>query len=339
MKRIFFALSVLALAACQSDSANLLGPDESSLQLQPSFSVTDLGAGMFYYSTRAEFEAAAPLALTSEDFEDGLVADGVDQACGFGPLNAASVNACFNAGGIAAGVTFSGVADIGGATDGEFSLYGAGFPNSIFPGTPSADSRILVGATFGYSTFRMDFVPAVQFVGLDVIQPAAPPIFPPNSHLCTVRVYGASYVTPLYEVSNYACAPTGSFFGFASSDTPITRVEIQGPPAQFVPGADNLAFAGVVADTDGDGVLDEFDAFVNSNLAEYVYFGECTTDVANHLFENGATFMDLIGVATASAKNHGQFVSAVTQLANDWKKAGLISGQEKGKITSCAAKG
>ena len=84
---------------------------------------------------------------------------------------------------------------------------------------------------------------------------------------------------------------------------------------------------------------DAEDAFPNSNLDEFVSHGVCSTDVANHLFEDGATFMDLIGEALAGAKNHGQFVSAVTRMANDWTKDGLISGSDKGAITSCAASG
>ena len=37
-------------------------------------------------------------------------------------------------------------------------------------------------------------------------------------------------------------------------------------------------------------------------------------------------------------RNHGAFVKQVTQMANNWKKNGLISGKEKGKITTCAAR-
>ena len=60
--------------------------------------------------------------------------------------------------------------------------------------------------------------------------------------------------------------------------------------------------------------------------------------VGNHVFSNGVTFNDLIGGAVDDAKNHGDFVNQVTQLANDWKKDGLISGKEKGEITSRATK-
>ncbi|MCE7938145.1 hypothetical protein DCC79_07240 [bacterium] len=50
-----------------------------------------------------------------------------------------------------------------------------------------------------------------------------------------------------------------------------------------------------------------------------------------------AALPDLIGACAAGAANHGAFVSCVTQLANGWKDAGLITGAEKGRITHCAA--
>lgn len=93
------------------------------------------------------------------------------------------------------------------------------------------------------------------------------------------------------------------------------------------------------ADVDGDGVGDNGDAFPNSNLAATVSVGGCSTGVANRLQSNGATFNDLIGAAQAAAGgNHGKWVSAVAALANGWKSAGLISGQEHGQIVSCVAK-
>ena len=45
---------------------------------------------------------------------------------------------------------------------------------------------------------------------------------------------------------------------------------------------------------------------------------------------------DLIGDCAAKAKNHGQFVSCVSDLTNAWKTAGLITGAQKGAIMSCA---
>ncbi len=84
---------------------------------------------------------------------------------------------------------------------------------------------------------------------------------------------------------------------------------------------------------------DNGDAFPNSNMSALVSVGACNTGVTNRLQPNGATFNDLIGQAFAAAGgNHGAWVSAVSALSNGWKSAGLISGQEHGKIVSCVAK-
>ncbi len=91
-------------------------------------------------------------------------------------------------------------------------------------------------------------------------------------------------------------------------------------------------------DIDGDGVENGADAFPFSNLDATVAIAGCDSGVANQLLSNGATFNDLIGAAAASARNHGQFMSAVSSLTNTWKSDGLISGRDQGAITSCAAR-
>jgi hypothetical protein len=90
-------------------------------------------------------------------------------------------------------------------------------------------------------------------------------------------------------------------------------------------------------DTDGDGVPDDVDAFPNSNMDDTVVIDECDSLVPNQVLADGSTFNDLIGVCAADATNHGEFVSCVSHLTNEWKKDGLISGKDKGKIGSCAA--
>lgn len=91
-------------------------------------------------------------------------------------------------------------------------------------------------------------------------------------------------------------------------------------------------------DADGDGVPDSEDAFPNSDRGPSVTVGACATDAANRLFSDGATMNDLIGAAAIGAANQGAFVSAVTQMADGWRRAGLITGRDHGKITSCAAR-
>lgn len=99
-------------------------------------------------------------------------------------------------------------------------------------------------------------------------------------------------------------------------------------------------------DGDGDGVCDPgapsggpsgctgSDDFPNSNTDSTVVIDGCDSGVENKFVSNGANFNDMIGAIIS--KNHGDFVKQVTQMANRWKKDGLITGREKGKITSCA---
>jgi hypothetical protein len=91
-------------------------------------------------------------------------------------------------------------------------------------------------------------------------------------------------------------------------------------------------------DTDGDGVGDVCDSCPDSILDKRVIIGSCDSGVINQLFDDGCTMSDLIADCSVGAKNHGKFVSCVSHLTNNWKGAGLISGEEKGAIQSCAAK-
>lgn len=65
----------------------------------------------------------------------------------------------------------------------------------------------------------------------------------------------------------------------------------------------------------------------------------CDTGVANAVVDEDTlcTISDLIVECAAGATNHGDFVSCVAHVTNTLKKAGLISGKEKGAIQSCAA--
>jgi hypothetical protein len=85
-----------------------------------------------------------------------------------------------------------------------------------------------------------------------------------------------------------------------------------------------------------DALRERFPAHTSNGRT--VLVGTCEPGVANQVLANGATFNDLIAAAIASASNHGKVVSAITQMASDWKDAGLISGKEKGAITSCVAR-
>jgi hypothetical protein len=70
---------------------------------------------------------------------------------------------------------------------------------------------------------------------------------------------------------------------------------------------------------------------------ETLKIGTCDTGVPNYL-ANG----DLLHVkieACGGAPNRGQFVSCTNRVTNPLVEAGLITGAQKGAITSCAARG
>ena len=62
----------------------------------------------------------------------------------------------------------------------------------------------------------------------------------------------------------------------------------------------------------------------------------CDTGVVDTL-SNGKLISVHIQEIYYAAKNHGQFVRGVALLTNELMKAGIITGEEKGKIQSCAA--
>lgn len=89
--------------------------------------------------------------------------------------------------------------------------------------------------------------------------------------------------------------------------------------------------------TDGDGLIDECDGCPGSDLSETIIIDGCDTGVANMMLGDGCTMAELIAECAEGALNHGAFVSCVAHLTNEWKRDGLISGQEKGRIQQCAA--
>jgi hypothetical protein len=62
------------------------------------------------------------------------------------------------------------------------------------------------------------------------------------------------------------------------------------------------------------------------------------TSVDNTLGDDGCTVQDLVNACAAQAKNHGQYVSCITHLANELKAAGFITDAQKAEMTKGAAK-
>lgn len=91
-------------------------------------------------------------------------------------------------------------------------------------------------------------------------------------------------------------------------------------------------------DEDNDGVEDEDDLCPASNLAATLVIGGNDTGVANTVDAEGCSLADKVSNVAASSKNKGAFVSGVAGLTNDLVAQGIISGKQKGKIQSAAAK-
>lgn len=94
----------------------------------------------------------------------------------------------------------------------------------------------------------------------------------------------------------------------------------------------------VVFDSDGDGVTDDVDLCPDSILTPTVIIGNIDTGIINEVSDEGCSYADRIADFLVQSADHGDFVSSVSAFANELKKQGLISGKEKGRITSAAAK-
>ena len=68
-----------------------------------------------------------------------------------------------------------------------------------------------------------------------------------------------------------------------------------------------------------------------------VVIAGCNSGVPNSVLPGGLTISDLVTDCADGASNHGQFVSCISQLTNDLKKNGTITGQQKSALQKCAA--
>ena len=86
------------------------------------------------------------------------------------------------------------------------------------------------------------------------------------------------------------------------------------------------------------GVPDDGDQCPASNLTSTVVIDGHDSGVINQVLPDGCSISDLIAQCAANATEHGDFVSCVSNLTNELKKSGTISGKEKGAIQKSAAK-
>jgi hypothetical protein len=110
-----------------------------------------------------------------------------------------------------------------------------------------------------------------------------------------------------------------------------------GSNGNYADDATGISATIITEDLDGDGIADKQDECPNSDLSATVVIDGCNSGVPNTLFASGCTISDLIIECAEGASDHGQFVSCIAHLTNALKKAGTITGQQKGAIQSCAA--
>jgi PA domain-containing protein len=94
---------------------------------------------------------------------------------------------------------------------------------------------------------------------------------------------------------------------------------------------------GWFVDRDLDQIDDAVDQCTGSNLGNTVTIQGCDSGVTNQEFTTGCTFTDLVMNCANGARNHGGFVSCVAAVTNSLKSGGFITGDDKGKIQTCAA--
>jgi hypothetical protein len=155
-----------------------------------------------------------------------------------------------------------------------------------------------------------------------------------------------SILTAADDNNGTACAPSCFSYadplisGYVLPNTGLYTVAIWdyiGGSCAMAPLTYNVTANGFSFDADGDGCDDCTDPHRNSNMDSTVMIDGCDSGVTNSFVTACSTMNDLIADCADTATNHGDFVSCVAHLTNQWKADGLITGKQKGKIQKCAA--
>ncbi len=146
----------------------------------------------------------------------------------------------------------------------------------------------------------------------------------------------------LYTPSPVAPGSTISHWDTSAFPNQLMEPNINGDLTHAVAPPQDLTLpllrdVGWFPDADLDGVPDDADCEPHSNFAPTVVIGGCDSGVPNTFFTSGCTISDMVSHCAADAGNHGAFTSCVAHLTNDLKKAGVITGNQKGAMQSCAA--
>lgn len=91
-------------------------------------------------------------------------------------------------------------------------------------------------------------------------------------------------------------------------------------------------------DSDGDGIYDNVDACIASDLGATVTVGGVPTRVPNTLLASGCALGDLVALGINVDNRHGRNVSSVAHILNGLVAQGYLSGKNKGALQSAMAK-
>jgi hypothetical protein len=89
-------------------------------------------------------------------------------------------------------------------------------------------------------------------------------------------------------------------------------------------------------DRDRDGIPDNEDNCPGSDLTPTVVIDGCDSEVTNTVFPSGCTLADLLADCADNARKHHRFVHCVARLTGTMKQIGIITGQQKDAMQSCA---
>lgn len=73
------------------------------------------------------------------------------------------------------------------------------------------------------------------------------------------------------------------------------------------------------------------------DVLKNVFIDGCDSGITDVVLPGGSTISGLVAECAEGTTNHGQFVSCIAHLANDLKKNGSITAQQKSALQRCAA--
>jgi hypothetical protein len=179
-------------------------------------------ASLITFSSRADFDAAAP-GLPVETFESGLVSAGGVTLCA-GPLSSSTASACFPAGALLPGVTYS-------STSGPMVVLGAGFLPAI------GNTSKVIGPNVFSDSFNLTFAAAAA-VGFDLLT---------GPVVGNVQVSTFGPANQLLGSSVLAVPTGGIFVGLLSDAGLIDHIIIAGQAPAAGELVDNVAFGEAAA--------------------------------------------------------------------------------------------